>query len=47
MRTDRSHTYFEGEKNPNLQTMTDILMTYNMYNFDLGINFIEFSKSKL
>jgi hypothetical protein len=36
MRTDRSHSFFEGEKNPNLQTMTDILMTYNMYNFDLG-----------
>ena len=35
-RTDRVHVYFEGEHNKNLNTMKDILMTYNMYNFDLG-----------
>ena len=35
-RTDRTHKYFEGEENPNLTAMKDILMTYNMFNFDLG-----------
>lgn len=35
-RTDRTNSYFEGDDNPNLTTMKDILMTYNMYNFDLG-----------
>lgn len=35
-RTDRTNSYFEGEHNPNLNAMKDILMTYNMYNFDLG-----------
>ena len=35
-RTDRTHAYFEGDENPNLVTMKDILMTYNMLNFDLG-----------
>ncbi len=35
-RTDRTNEYFEGDNNPNLNTMKDILMTYNMYNFDLG-----------
>lgn len=35
-RTDRTNEYFEGENNPNLNTMRDILMTYNMFNFDLG-----------
>jgi hypothetical protein len=35
-RTDRTNEYFEGDDNPNLNTMKDILMTYNMYNFDLG-----------
>lgn len=35
-RTDRTNVYFEGDLNPNLNTMKDILMTYNMYNFDLG-----------
>ncbi|KAL3884053.1 hypothetical protein ACJMK2_030276 [Sinanodonta woodiana] len=35
-RTDRTHRFFEGEGNPNLQVLNDILMTYCMYNFDLG-----------
>ncbi|GFO47229.1 TBC1 domain family member 15 [Plakobranchus ocellatus] len=36
MRTDRTHKFFAGDKNPNLQVLYDILMTYCMYNFDLG-----------
>ncbi|KAF5270074.1 hypothetical protein FQA39_LY08486 [Lamprigera yunnana] len=35
-RTDRTMDYFAGENNPNLQVLFDILMTYAMYNFDLG-----------
>lgn len=35
-RTDRTHAFFEGDDNDNLVMMKDILMTYNMYNFDLG-----------
>ncbi|XP_052808211.1 TBC1 domain family member 15-like [Mya arenaria] len=35
-RTDRTHKFFEGEGNPNLQVLNDILLTYCMYNFDLG-----------
>ncbi|KNC34022.1 hypothetical protein FF38_05151 [Lucilia cuprina] len=35
-RTDRSLDYFAGEDNPNLSTLQGILMTYVMYNFDLG-----------
>lgn len=35
-RTDRNHEFFEGDENQNLIMMKDILMTYNMYNFDLG-----------
>lgn len=35
-RTDRNLEYFAGENNPNLQVLNDILMTYVMYNFDLG-----------
>jgi TBC1 domain family member 15 len=36
LRTDRTNPYFEGDYNQNLEVMHDILMTYNMYNFDLG-----------
>ena len=36
LRTDRTNPYFEGDENANLVTMKDILMTYNMFNFDLG-----------
>jgi hypothetical protein len=39
-RTDRTHKFFEGEGNPNLQVLHDILMTYCMYNFDLGKKFM-------
>ncbi|XP_069977503.1 TBC1 domain family member 15 [Penaeus vannamei] len=35
-RTDRNHPFFEGEHNPNVTLLHDILMTYVMYNFDLG-----------
>ncbi|XP_068247079.1 TBC1 domain family member 15-like isoform X1 [Palaemon carinicauda] len=35
-RTDRNHPFFEGEHNPNVVLLHDILMTYVMYNFDLG-----------
>lgn len=37
-RTDRKIKYFEGENNENIQKLTRILMTYCMYNFDLGKN---------
>lgn len=36
LRTDRAHSYFEGENNKNLEQMKDLLNTYHMYNFDLG-----------
>lgn len=35
-RTDRTMDYFAGEENSNLITLEHILMTYMMYNFDLG-----------
>ncbi|XP_041987896.1 TBC1 domain family member 15 isoform X2 [Aricia agestis] len=35
-RTDRTHEFFAGDNNPNLILLEDILMTYVMYNFDLG-----------
>lgn len=35
-RTDRTLDYFAGEDNPNLGILQDVLMTYVMYNFDLG-----------
>ncbi|XP_013187321.2 TBC1 domain family member 15 isoform X2 [Amyelois transitella] len=35
-RTDRTHPYYAGDNNPNLTVLQDILMTYVMYNFDLG-----------
>ncbi|GLH12187.1 TBC1 domain family member 15 [Gryllus bimaculatus] len=35
-RTDRTIEFFAGENNSNLQVLSDILMTYVMYNFDLG-----------
>jgi len=35
-RTDRTHAFFEGDDNDNLVMMKDILITYNLYNFDLG-----------
>jgi len=35
-RTDRNHHYYEGDDNTNVALLQDILMTYVMYNFDLG-----------
>ncbi|CAG9838930.1 unnamed protein product [Diabrotica balteata] len=35
-RTDRTLDFYAGDNNANLQTLNDILMTYIMYNFDLG-----------
>uniref|UniRef100_A0A0R3RVK5 TBC1 domain family member 15 n=1 Tax=Elaeophora elaphi TaxID=1147741 RepID=A0A0R3RVK5_9BILA len=35
-RTDRTHAFFGGCDNGNLILLNDILMTYCMYNFDLG-----------
>lgn len=35
-RTDRTLEFFAGDNNANLQMLSDILMTYIMYNFDLG-----------
>jgi hypothetical protein len=35
-RTDRTLKFFSGDRNQNLQVLYDILMTYCMYNFDLG-----------
>jgi len=35
-RTDRTHTFFQGENNPNITVLYDILLTHCMYNFDLG-----------
>lgn len=35
-RTDRTMDFYAGENNTNLQLLNDILMTYVMYNFDLG-----------
>ncbi|XP_010911930.1 uncharacterized protein [Elaeis guineensis] len=36
VRTDRSISYYEGEDNPNVAVLRDILLTYSFYNFDLG-----------
>ncbi|VDO94938.1 unnamed protein product [Soboliphyme baturini] len=35
-RTDRNHSFFEGDNNANISMLYEILMTYLMYNFDLG-----------
>lgn len=35
-RTDRTEEFFQGDDNTNLGLLQDILMTYVMYNFDLG-----------
>eukprot|EP00794_Sanderia_malayensis_P012824 gene12824-14140_t len=36
LRTDRGHPFYKGEDNENTQKLYNILMTYCMYNFDLG-----------
>nr|XP_055050034.1 TBC1 domain family member 17 [Misgurnus anguillicaudatus] len=35
-RTDRQNSFFSGDDNPGLVLLHDVLMTYCMYNFDLG-----------
>lgn len=35
-RIDSSHPFYAGEDNPNTETLRQILLTYSMYNFDLG-----------
>ena len=41
-RTDRTHPFFAGDDNKNIDLLQDILMTYVMYNFDLG--YVQVSK---
>ncbi|KAG6414237.1 hypothetical protein SASPL_126955 [Salvia splendens] len=36
VRTDRSLLFYDGDDNPNVYIMRDILLTYSFYNFDLG-----------
>ncbi|XVF34612.1 hypothetical protein REPUB_Repub18cG0074100 [Reevesia pubescens] len=36
VRTDRSHSFYDGDDNPNVKLLRDILLTYSFYNFDLG-----------
>ncbi|ONK78949.1 uncharacterized protein A4U43_C01F1330 [Asparagus officinalis] len=36
VRTDRSVSYFDGDDNPHVRRLHDILLTYSFYNFDLG-----------
>ncbi|XP_077529886.1 TBC1 domain family member 15/17 isoform X3 [Haemaphysalis longicornis] len=35
-RTDRTHAFYQGANNAKVEMLNDILMTYVMYNFDLG-----------
>ncbi|XP_003406828.1 TBC1 domain family member 17 isoform X1 [Loxodonta africana] len=35
-RTDRTNRFYQGPENPGLHLLNDILLTYCMYNFDLG-----------
>uniref|UniRef100_H2YWA9 TBC1 domain family member 15 n=1 Tax=Ciona savignyi TaxID=51511 RepID=H2YWA9_CIOSA len=35
-RTDRTRIFYEGQENVSLKLLNDVLMTYCMYNFDLG-----------
>ncbi|XP_068641646.1 uncharacterized protein [Aristolochia californica] len=36
VRTDRSISFYDGDDNPNVALLHDILLTYSFYNFDLG-----------
>ncbi|XXG52174.1 hypothetical protein AAC387_Pa03g0553 [Persea americana] len=36
VRTDRSISFYDGDDNPNVTLLRDILLTYSFYNFDLG-----------
>jgi hypothetical protein len=35
-RSDSSHPFFAGEDNQNPETLRRILLSYSLYNFDLG-----------
>ena len=35
-RTDRAHEYFQGDNNVHVEILHNVLMTYNMFNYDLG-----------
>jgi len=35
-RTDRNMEYYNGDDNPNVERLQEILLTYCMYNFDVG-----------
>lgn len=37
-RTDRTNKFYEGPENPGLGLLSDILLTYCMYHFDLGVH---------
>ncbi|CAK7345416.1 unnamed protein product [Dovyalis caffra] len=36
VRTDRTLSFYDGDNNPNVNMLRDILLTYSFYNFDLG-----------
>ncbi|XP_021741767.1 TBC1 domain family member 15-like isoform X2 [Chenopodium quinoa] len=36
VRTDRSFSFYDGDDNPNVNLLHDILLTFSFYNFDLG-----------
>ncbi|CAN6450988.1 unnamed protein product [Victoria cruziana] len=36
VRTDRTILFYDGDDNPNVSLLRDILLTYSFYNFDLG-----------
>ncbi|PPR83855.1 hypothetical protein GOBAR_AA36853 [Gossypium barbadense] len=36
VRTDRSLSFYDGDDNPNVNLLRDILLTYSFYNFHLG-----------
>ncbi|XP_052309893.1 uncharacterized protein LOC18099927 isoform X2 [Populus trichocarpa] len=36
VRTDRALSFYDGDDNPNVNILRDILLTYSFYNFDLG-----------
>ncbi|XP_057509208.1 uncharacterized protein LOC130791908 isoform X1 [Actinidia eriantha] len=36
VRTDRSLSFYDGDDNPNVNLLRDILLAYSFYNFDLG-----------
>lgn len=39
-RTDRNLDYYQGDDNIHLRILHDVLMTYNMFNFDLGSSLV-------